>query len=141
MPKQDSNRTIAEDLFIDKGMTCKAISELIAVSEKTLSKWRNDGEWDKKRDENLAAPHKIRLVILKEMNAVANGQKGTIDADALSKLSKVMETISGPISPQVTITVLKEFDNWMSANDPEAAVMFLEWHRKFIQHVIAQHNV
>lgn len=141
MSKRETNRILAEGMFIEQGMTCKAISELIDVSEKTLSKWRNDGNWDKRREENLAAPHKIRGLLLGEMQKILNGEKSSIDADALSKMSKVMENISGPASPQVVISILKDFDNWMASQDPLVAVQFLEWHRKFIQHVIAQHNV
>jgi hypothetical protein len=141
MSKRETNRILAEGMFIEQGMTCKAISELIDVSEKTLSKWRNDGNWDKRREENLAAPHKIRGLLLGEMQKILNGEKSSIDADALSKMSKVMENISGPASPQVVISILKDFDNWMASQDPAVAVLFLDWHRKFIQHVIAQHNV
>jgi transposase len=141
MAKRDNNRIVAETMFIEQGMTCKAIAELIDVSEKTLSKWRNDGQWDQKREESLAAPHRIRLLLLNELKTVAEGGESKIDADALAKISKVMESISGNVSPQIVITVLKELDNWMATQDPAIAVTFLDFHRRFIQHVIAQHNV
>lgn len=140
MAKRDNNRIVAETMFIEQGMTCKAIAELIDVSEKTLSKWRNDGQWDQKREESLAAPHRIREILLKELKTLADGGAGTIDADALSKIAKVMDTISEKISPQLVISVLKGFDNWMADQDAQMAVAFLTYHKQYIQHVIQQHG-
>jgi len=140
MAKKDNQRKIAEGMFIEQGMTCKAISELIGVSENTLSKWRTAHNWDDLRDEELAAPHKIRAILLKELKNLAEGQASTIDADALAKISKVMDTISDKLSPQIVISVIKAFDNWMADQEPQMAVAFLEWHKRFIQHIISLHD-
>lgn len=136
---KENQRTIAEGMFIEQGMLCNAIAPLVKVTEATLSKWRKEGNWDTRRAEALASPHKIREILLKELQNVASGEKAQIDADALAKISKVMEALTDRISPQVTISVIKGFDNWMADNDPKMAVQFLEWHKRFIQYIISLH--
>lgn len=139
MAVKENQRKIAEGMFIEQGMTCKAISELIDVSEKTLSKWRTENAWDIRRDEALAAPHKIREILLKELSVVAGGNTSSIDADALAKISKVLDSLTDKISPQTVISVLKAFDNWMAEHEPKTAILFLDWHKRFIQHIISLH--
>lgn len=135
---RDKKRSIAERLFINEGMTAKAIAEELDVTEKTLSSWRKgrpgEKDWDTRRAEVLSAPHRIKEILLKELEAVANGEAPKIKTDALAKISKVMEALSGKSSVQVVITVFKEFDNWMAEQDPEMAIKFTEWHKQFLHY-------
>jgi len=135
-----AKKVMAERMFVEDGMTGKAISEQLDVSEQTLSKWRKgkEGEksWDDKRAEMLASPHKIKEILLKELIVVASGGKSLVDADALAKINKVIETLSDKISVQVVFSVFKEFDNWMADQDPKTAVQFTEWHKQFLLYKI-----
>ncbi len=132
----DKKRALAERMFINDGMTCKAISLDIDVSEQTLTRWRkgrvNEKDWDYRRAQNLSAPHILKEILTRELQIIAEGGKSTVDADALAKVSKVIETMSGKVSVQVVLSVFKEFDNWMALQEPEFAVMFLVWHKNFI---------
>ena len=64
-----AKKVMAEKMFVEDGMTAKAIAEQLDVSEQTLSKWRKgkDGEksWDDKRAQMLASPHKIKEILFK----------------------------------------------------------------------------
>ena len=135
-----AKKVMAERMFVEDGMTAKAISEQLDVSEQTLSKWRKgkEGEksWDDKRAEMLASPHKIREILLKELILVSEGKVSKVDADALSKINKVIESLSDKISAQVVFSVFKEFDNWMADQDPKTAVIFTEWHKQFLLYKI-----
>lgn len=131
-----AKKVMAEGMFIQDGMTAKAIAEMLAVSEQTISKWRNAGSWDDQRAEMLASPHKIREILMKELMKVSGGEKSAIDADALAKINKVIETLSDKISTQVVFSVFKEFDNWMADQDPKMAVEFTEWHKQFLLYKI-----
>lgn len=139
-------KEMAERMFIEEGMTAKAISAILDVSEQTLSRWRKgyeiDGEksWDDRRAEFVTSPHKIREVLMRELKTVAEGGKSTVDADSLAKISKVLETISDRISIQVIFSVFKEFDSWMASQDPEVAIQFLEWHKMFLLHKAQQES-
>jgi len=131
-------RAIAERMFIEDGETAKAIAAFLDVSEQTVSRWRKgrpgEKSWDQRRAEVLAAPHKIKELLTRQLEKIANGEKATIDADALAKISKVLDSVSGKTNVQVVISVFKEFDNWMAAQDPDMAIKFLEWHKAFIVH-------
>ena len=123
-------------MFIDQGMSGKEIAEILEVREATVVTWRKKGDWDKRREENIAAPHTIRAILLKELKNVAEGKKALVDSNALSQISKVVEALSAKISPQVTISVLKELDSFMLNEDPAKALEFTAYHRKFILHKI-----
>jgi hypothetical protein len=141
MAKQVSfqaKKVMAERMFVEDGMTAKAISDMLDVSQVTLSKWRNDGDWDKKRAEMLAAPHKLREILMKELKTIAEGGISLVDADALAKVNKVIESMSDRISVQIVFSVFKEFDNWMADQDPKTAVLFTEYHKQFLLYKINQ---
>lgn len=128
----------AERRFVEEGMTAKTIAWGLEVSEQSLSKWKRDGRWDDKRAEMLASPHKIREILIRELKVVAEGGTSIIDADALSKINKVIEGLSGSTSVQIVFSVFKEFDNWMADQDPKTAVLFTEYHKQFILYKINQ---
>lgn len=147
MTKSTTNhakKAIAERMFVEDGMTAKAIAEALDVSQQTLVSWRKGGKgetsWDDKRAEMLAAPHKLREVLMRELKIIAEGGESLIDADALAKISKVIETLSGRISVQTILSVFKEFDNWMADQDPKTAIMFLEYHKQFLMYRINQES-
>lgn len=133
-------RALAERMFINDGLNCKQISPAIEVSEQTLSKWRKgkpgEKDWDSRRAEVITAPHVIKEILLKELKLVAEGEKPNIDADALAKISKVLESVSGKVSVQIVMSVFKEFDNWMAEQDPKTAVLFTEYHKRFLMYRI-----
>ena len=133
-----AKKIMAERMYVEDGMTAKAISEQLDVSEQTLSKWKKDGRWDDKRAEMLASPHKIREILIRELKVVAEGGSSIIDADALSKINKVIEGLSSSTSVQIVFSVFKEFDNWMAEQDPKTAVLFTEYHKQFILYKINQ---
>ena len=137
-----AKKVMAERMFVEDGMTAKAIAEQLDVSEQTLSKWRKgkEGEkaWDDKRAQMLASPHKIKEILIKELMLVAGGEKSSVDADALAKINKVIETLSDTISVQIVFSVFKEFDNWMADQDPKTAVLFTQYHKQFILFKINQ---
>jgi predicted transcriptional regulator len=132
----DKKRGLAERMFIDDGMTAKAIALELETTEQTVGRWRKgrkgEKDWDTRRAVLLTAPHKIKEILTKELQNLAEGKKTTIDADALSKVGKVLEGISGKVSTQIVLSVFKEFDNWMAEQEAETAILFLDWHKKFI---------
>ncbi|MEE9408135.1 MAG: hypothetical protein V3V28_08680 [Polaribacter sp.] len=129
-------RSIAERLIIEDGKTGEYVSDFLDISSQTVSRWRKGrkGEktWDERRTENLSAPHKIKELLQKQLELVASGEKATIDADSLSKISKVLQDVSSKVSTQVVLSVLEEFDNWFSEIDPEKALEITKIHRAFL---------
>lgn len=126
-------RALAERMFMD-GMKGAAIASELEVSKVTISKWRKEDKWDERKAELQASPHKIKELLLKELQKLSNGEVSTINADAIAKISKVIESVNDRVSVQVVLTVFKEFDNWMSDQDPELAIQFTEYHKHFLLH-------
>lgn len=133
LPKHKGYKS-AEYAFIEEGYTCKAIADMFDISEATLVKWRKLFDWDNRRTENLAAPHKIREILLKELRDIADGNKPKIDADALIKIHKVVSALDSRTALPVVLSVFKQFDNYMADNDPQMALNFIEWHKKYLLH-------
>lgn len=124
----------AYTLFVEQGMTCAAIAETLGIREGTLSKWRQDMNWDDDRRRTLAAPDAIRRILLEEMEKVTRGEKTFIDTDTLSKIGKALTYFDGKLSLTIIIAVLKEFDLFMAEVAPHKAVEFLEYHKMFTHH-------
>jgi transposase-like protein len=142
---KESLRALAEQMFVESGMTAKAIASNIGVTQQTISRWRKgQGDtpisWDDKRKNFLATPHNIKKVLMQELTRVTEGHDPDINVKALAEISKVIESLSDKVSVQIVFTVFKEFDNWMSEQDPEIAVSFTEWHKLFLLHKAQQEN-
>lgn len=133
---KDAIRKYGEHLFVEKGWKQKAIAEFLNVAEKTISDWKKKDTWDEKRMMLVAAPHTIKTTLIQELQNVIEGKATTVDADALSKIWKVISGMNSEISPEVCASVLEEFDLFMVNEDAKLAVEFTTYHRKFLLHKI-----
>lgn len=140
MAKKDALRVQAEIMFIELGMSAKAIAEQLGVQEKTVGKWRQANTWDKRREELLASPHKIKELLLKEFKSIAEGNEPSLNSDAISKISKAIDALDDKINPRIVISVIKLLDEWLADIEPELAGKCLEHHKKFILHIINLHG-
>lgn len=129
---------LAERMFVEEGMTAKAISETLGVTEKTVGTWRRaSGEktnWDEKRKSFLATPHNIKRLITDELSNLVKGEKAELDMKAINDAIKALQSMDEETSTEVVFTVFREFDNWMADQDPDMAAQFLEWHKLFLLH-------
>lgn len=98
-------------------------------------------KWDDDRRRTLAAPDTIRRLLLEQMEKVAQGEKPTVDTDALSKIGKSLTYFDGKLSLTIIIAVLKELDLFMAEVAPHKAVEFLEYHKMFTHHRAKLENV
>lgn len=119
-------------LFVDYGMTCIAIADMLPISERTLSKWRIAMNWDKDREVTLARPDKIREILMTELKSVAEGNKPKIDTDALSKISKTLQYFDGKLSLPICVAVLKECDWFVVRIAPDKAMEITELHKAYL---------
>ena len=122
----------AETLFIDNGLPCSEISEQLDIPEQTLSRWRKSMDWDQRRNQMAVAPNIIRQKLTDEIKLISEGNKPTINADALSKAAKALQYFTGTVSLPVIIAVFKDFDNYMASVDPQMAIQFTRYHKQYI---------
>lgn len=137
-------RALAEKMFVEEGMTAKAIADAVGVTEQTIGRWRKgiqgDISWDEKRTQFLSAPGNIKKVLMNELKDLSEGKDSRIDVKAIAAVTKAIELLSDKVSAQIAMAVFKEFDSWMAVQDPEAAVSFLEWHKMFLLYKAQQES-
>lgn len=137
MPKEKKKELqVAEDLFVNKFWTAKAIAEFLNLQENTVSKWRNKYGWDKMQEETINNPVKMKRLIAAQMLLIAQGEKSNIDADALAKMFKVYEGISDKINPGIVAAIIKLLDEFTVKENPELALKTLDNNKKFLIHII-----
>jgi len=135
-------KILAERMFVEEGMTAKAISEALGITEKTIGRWRKgvNGEpsWDDKRNKFLATPYNIKKLLSNELSNLVKGEKASLEMKAINDAIKAIQAMSDETSTQVVFTVFREFDNWMAEQDPDVAAQFLQWHKLFLLHKAQQ---
>lgn len=137
MPKEKTReQQAAEGLFVDQFWDAQQIADFLKVQPATVGVWRKKGEWDKKREETINNPVKMRRLIAQQMLLIAQGEKATIDADALSKMFKVYEGLSDKINPGIVAAIIKLYDEWLAKENPKLAVENLPFNKKFLIHII-----
>ncbi len=136
--KNISKRLHAERLYIDDGWTNKAIAQTVGVSENTIGTWAKKYAWKEKRDEAFAAPHKIRQLLLTELQRVAEGEKPKFNSDDLSKITRALERLDKGVSVQVIISVMKLFTDWLTTQElePEQLISIVDLTKLFIKEQI-----
>lgn len=80
-------RAMAERMFVEDGMTAKAIANALDVSEQTIGRWRKgiqgDISWDDKKTQFLSAPNNIKKVLMNELTHLSKGGDATLDVKAI----------------------------------------------------------
>lgn len=88
----------AERLAVKVGKTQRDISELLGISEKTISAWSAKGEWMRQRREYLVSTKTGPLEKLKERFAQLLEDTGDIDArktDEIYKIQLLIDRMEG----------------------------------------------
>lgn len=100
----------AANLYIEKFMTLENIAKQLNVSERTLSRWKAEGNWDEKRVKHIQAKttfHEDLYNFGKNLldsiqNDMAKGEK--IESSRMYTLTKIMNMIKNvkPYKDKVT---------------------------------------
>lgn len=134
--EKTKERIAAEDFFVQYMWDAKKIAEHLDLQENTVGAWRKKYEWDKKREQFIGDPLKLKQLIAKEMLNRAEGQTANIDADGLYKLYKIVEGLSERINPGIVASVMKLYDEFLLTKDQELAVKNLPYNKQFLLHII-----
>lgn len=80
-------KEVAKLLYLTGEHTQKLISEKVDVAEKTMSKWVNEGEWEKLRQAKLITKENVIAKILTEMDDIMSDDNPTFE-DENGKIKK-----------------------------------------------------
>ncbi len=98
MKKQMLSETAA-NLYIEKFMTLENIAKQLDVSERTLSRWKTEGNWDEKRFKYIQAKttfhedlYDFGKTLLESIKAdMENGEK--VEPSRMYTLTKIMNML------------------------------------------------
>jgi len=137
-------RSLAEDLYINKGFNLQQIECDWDISAQTLSKWKKgkpgEKSWDDRKAFNDLTPVKLREVLLNEALNIAEGNEPKLKADALSKVMSAIDKLDATLNPRVMSSSLMAFNNWLVDVDPIKANEFTKFQRMFLQHYISTYQ-
>ena len=138
---KDRERSLAEFLYIEQGLSLSDISAKIDIPLKTLSLWKRgrkgEKDWDYRKGIIISAPHSIKETILVEMQKILAGEKSNIDADAIVKLANSIDKIDKKLSIQTITSVIMMLDTFLAKEEPAEATRCLPYHKRFILNLIA----
>ncbi len=112
----------AERLYVKEGKTQREISELLGISEKTISQWSAKGEWVKKRREYLVSTRTGPVEKLKARCAKLLEDTDDIDAkktDEMYKIKLLIEKMEGYDIKGATIDVMDRFATFIRQREPD----------------------
>ena len=133
----DEKKAIAFDLYLDTDKSQKEIAKIVGVTEKTLGKWKIDGEWDLLKNATSITARNIIDNLYKRAFALSENPDSKADdiikiANSIEKLSNKKVTIS-----QI-INVFKDFTSWAFGQDAELTKEINLLQKKYIDHKIGE---
>ena len=136
----EKKRNYAERLYVEEGWTATSIAATVGVNRNTVSNWVKKYKWQEKKDELLAAPHKVKQIILQEIQRVVAGEPPTFNSDDLSKLTRALERVDQKVSVQMIISVFKAYNNWLASQevDNDFLLTHIDHSKMYLQYQIAQ---
>jgi hypothetical protein len=138
--KSQSDRAMAENLFVRECRTLDQIAARLGVNRRTVGQWSSKGGWMKQRGELLRESPQAALDVLKrqrEMLITAmprDAPAGADQIDALHKLTLLIEKMESrldAVGPM--LDVFARFAQFVATNADDAACAVLrEWTEKFL---------
>lgn len=130
-------QAIALDLFLDTDKTQKEIAEIVQITEKTLTKWKTEGEWELLKSAETVTTRKIIDNLYKRAYQLSQDEKSKADdiikiANSIDKLANKKVTVS-----QI-INVFKDFTSWAFGENPELAKQINLLQKKYVNHKIGE---
>ncbi|WP_185269162.1 hypothetical protein [Elizabethkingia anophelis] len=133
----DEKYAIAQDLFLETDKTQKEIAQIVHVTEKTLTKWKNEGDWETLKNASTVTARKIIDNLYKRAYALSEDPKSKPDdiikiANSIEKLSNRKVTVS-----QI-INVFKDFISYAFNQNAELAKEINLLQKKYVDHKIGE---
>lgn len=114
----DKKKRLAYTLFVENGFEQKVISEITGISEKSISKWKLEGNWDADKEEARMGFEPQRKRIRKQFDALLNiidnrphpdNVPNSKEADILNKLADAVKKLQTELSFQHKAEAGKQF--------------------------------
>jgi hypothetical protein len=114
----EKKKRLAYTLFVENGFEQKVISEITGISEKSISKWKLEGDWEADKAEARMGFEPQRKRIRKQFDALLNiidsrphpdNVPNSKEADILNKLADAVKKLQTELSFQHKAEAGKQF--------------------------------
>lgn len=142
MSREHPKKKQAYKLFVEQGLDAREIHEMLGISENTISKWRGKENWDKQRAIRQLSPDKLISHYYEQSEKIVRKAKeeeralSASEADALNKLASAIQKLDKKVDSSISMSVLRNFNNWLVQINPEAAKTLIEFQTYYVQFLI-----
>lgn len=147
---KDNEKQIAYTLYVDQCLTAKEIANKIHVSEKTIGKWADVGNWKEIRlskqttNETLIGKYKelLNSLLDKRLRIEKTQDKNDDDKseyngiiDEMSKLSAIIDRLQkdGTPSLRIHIVCLEKFMGALHNAHPKLFMQLIDFQMEYLQ--------
>lgn len=105
--ERETKKALAHTLYVENGFEQKLISEKIGISEKTISKWKQEGKWDDARQEARTGISNRRKRLLSTLDQVLLNIESrpapenvptSKESDTITKLTAAIQNLETELS-------------------------------------------
>jgi len=135
----------AKLIYLKENLTQKEIANRVGVTEKTLSKWANEGNWEQLKSSVIITKSEELSRIYMQLNEIntfifskKEGERfaSSKEADILSKLTASARNLETETSIAEAMDVFRKFINWLRAIDLDKAKDVIMLQDAFIKTLI-----
>jgi transposase-like protein len=122
----DEKKELALALYLNTDKTQKEIAGSVGISERSMSKWVVDGEWEIQKTALSITGKSLIAAFYNQLNelneAIRARDKGSRyptseEADIMSKIKASIIAIDKKNNLSTYVEVFEEFTNWLRVND------------------------
>lgn len=133
----EEKKAIAFDLYMDTDKTQKEIAEIVGVTEKTIGKWKAEGDWDLLKNATSITARNIIDNLYKRAYILSEDPESK--ADDIIKIANSIEKLSNKkVTVSQIINVFKDFTKWAFSENAETAKEINLLQKKYIDFKISE---
>jgi transposase len=131
----EDKKALALELFLETDKSQKEIADIVDITEKTLSVWKQSGAWDMIKQAQTITPKNIITNLYEKAYELSCAEK--IDADKLIKLANTIEKLQNrKVTISHIINVFKDFTSWAFSENAELAKQINLLQKKYVDYKI-----
>ena len=133
----DDKKAVALDLYLNTDKSQNEISNIVSVTPKTLSNWKNNGDWELLKQAQTITSKNIIFNLYKK--AHDESLKDDMNADKMIKIATSIEKLSDRrVTIAQIINVFQEFTTYAFNKDADLAKQINVMQKEFVEHKLEQ---
>jgi len=128
----EDKKAIAMELYMETDKSQKEICLIVGITEKTFTKWKNEGDWELLKQAQTITAKNIIANLYNQAYTLSTADK--VDADKLVKLANTIEKLQNrKVAISHIINVFKDFTTFAFSENPELAKQINVLQKKFVE--------